>query len=160
MNFIRNGGKAIYLNGAGNLKTIDKENAAFIYSAKVHPARGLWTCIPHLIRDHPIFNGLPSDTIMRDTYENVWPKTSIRDLEIEEGIVHKPIVASIGFDWFSRNHKMQYSGPGPSWWGYDLFKIEYGKGELIHSQFRIIENLGKDPVADKLLLNIINYFNE
>jgi len=55
---------------------------------------------------------------------------------------------------------MHYSGPGSSWWGSDMSIIPYGKGHFIISQLRIVENLGKDPIADKLLVNLLNYCAE
>ena len=42
---------------------------------------------------------------MRDICENVWARRTLRDLDAE------PIVASIGFKWFSEDHKLHYSGP-------------------------------------------------
>ena len=69
----------------------------------------------------------------------------------------RPIVASIGFEWFSHDHELQYSGPGESWWGADLAVVPHGKGRAVVSQLRIVENLGKDPVADKLLFNMIDF---
>ena len=81
-------------------------------NAKVHPARGLWTCIPHLVSDHPVFEGLPVNCVMRNVYENIWPMDTLRDLTGTDDMEFKTLVASIGFDWFSEGHKMQYSGPG------------------------------------------------
>jgi hypothetical protein len=117
----------------------------------VEAAQGLWTCIPHLVRDHPIFAGLPAGGMMRDIYENVWATQTLRDLRGE------PIVASIGFEWFSPDHKMHYSGPGESWWGADLAILPNDKGRVVVSQLRIVENLGRDPVADKLLRNLLKF---
>jgi hypothetical protein len=89
--------------------------------------------------------------MMRDIYENVWAPQTLRDLGGEA------IVASIGFEWHSREHKLQYLGPGESWWGADLAIVPHGKGRSVVSQLRIIENLGKDPVADKILYNLIQF---
>jgi hypothetical protein len=35
--------------------------------------------------------------------------------------------------------------------------VPLGKGRCIASQLRLLENLGKDPVADRLLLNMIRF---
>jgi hypothetical protein len=67
------------------------------------------------------------------------------------------LVGSIGFVWFSRDHQRGYLGPGASWWGADLALVPYGKGRCLVSQLRIVENLGKDPVADKLRANIVKF---
>jgi hypothetical protein len=52
---------------------------------------------------------------------------------------------------------MHYSGPGESWWGEDLAIVPHGKGRSLVSQLRIVENLGKDPVADKILYNLVEF---
>jgi hypothetical protein len=154
-NFIEAGGTAVYIQGIGNGWRQDKfkriESPAFPFTARLETAQGLWTCIPHLVGEHPIFAGLPRGGMMREIYENVWATQTLRDLGGEA------IVASIGFDWFSADHKMHYSGPGESWWGADLAVVPHGKGRSLVSQLRIVENLGKDPVADKILFNLIEY---
>lgn len=132
----------------------------FPFTAKAHPSVGLWTCISHLVREHPIFEGLPANTMMRDIYENVWPRTTLRDLRGSSAEEVVAIGASMGFDWFSVEHKMHYSGPGDEWWGADVAEVKYGKGSIVFSQLRIIENLGKDPVADKLLYNMMHYVSQ
>ena len=155
MKFVRNGGTAVYLEGIK--ESVTEEQGALPFRTKVHPVVGLWTCIPHLVRRHPVFEGLPSNTMMRDIYENVWARTSLRNLQDNEGLEYKTIVGSIGFDWFSREHKMHYSGPGASWWGADVAEVSLGKGRCIVSQLRLVGQLGKDPVAEKILGNLIRY---
>jgi hypothetical protein len=151
--FLESGGTVAYIK---SLSRSDSMNY-LPFSAKIHPARGLWTCIPHLVRDHPIFNGLPSDTLMRDIYENVWARFTLRDLTVGSVKSKMPITASIGFDWFSKGHKMHYSGPGNSWWGTDVAFSDLGKGKFLMSQLDILSHLGKDPVADKLLANMVRF---
>jgi hypothetical protein len=34
-----------------------------------------------------------------------------------------------------------------------------GKGRCIVSQLRLVENLGKDPVADKILINLVEWIH-
>jgi hypothetical protein len=36
--------------------------------------------------------------------------------------------------------------------------IPVKKGQYLLSQFQLLENLGKDPVAEKMLFNIIRFF--
>jgi hypothetical protein len=153
--FINNGGTVLFIDGFDNSMT--SETSKFPIKVDIHPARGLWTCIPHLVKEHPVFSGLPSNTMMRDIYENVWPTNTLRNLSGRDVKAVENIVASIGFDWFSTNHKMHYSGPGASWWGSDLPVLSIGKGMCIVSQLRLTNNLGKDPVADKILFNLIDF---
>jgi hypothetical protein len=153
--FVKSGGTVLFIDGFDNTMTSD--TSKFPIEADIHPARGLWTCIPHLVKEHPVFKGLPSNTMMRDVYENVWPTMTLRDISGKDVNGIENIVASIGFDWFSGDHEMHYSGPGASWWGSDLPILSIGKGRCIISQLRLTNNLGKDPVADKILLNLIDF---
>jgi hypothetical protein len=153
--FVEEGGTAVYIQGVGKSfrpgASNQVQSPAVPFSARLEAARGLWTCIPHLVREHPIFAGLPNGCMMREIYENVWATQTLRELSGE------PIVASIGFEWFSHDHKMHYSGPGESWWGADLAIVPHGKGRVLVSQLRIVDHLGTDPVADKILFNLIEW---
>mgnify|MGYP000666061921 CR=1 FL=1 len=153
--FLRGGGKAVYLEGAD--AEIEGDNPIFPFTAKPHPSVGLWTCIPHLVHNHPIFKGLPSDGPMRDIYENVWARKTLRNLKPVEDTEIETVVGSMGFDWFSREHKLHYSGPGEEWWGSDLAILTMGKGKILVSQLQVLPNLGVDPVADKILANMIDF---
>jgi hypothetical protein len=50
-----------------------------------------------------------------------------------------------------------YRGPTEWWHGTDMAVVPYGEGKMILSTLRIVENLGKDPVADKRLFNLIKW---
>ena len=155
VDFAQKGGTVAILGGVKD--DILDSDGDFPFQTDVHPVVGLWTCIPHLVHDHPILAGLPTDQMMREVYENVWAMKGLRSVKPEGGGEVQTIVGSIGFDWFSREHKMHYSGPGDSWWGADVMEMEMGEGKWIVSQLRIVENLGEDPVADRILGNLIRY---
>jgi hypothetical protein len=155
VNFIKAGGTAVYISGTGVQFNRSRSNQVrsetVPFSAEVEHAQGLWTCIPHLVRDHLIFEGLPADRAMREIYGNIWAPQPLRNLSGET------IVAAVGFDWFSHDHKLHYLGPGKSWWGTDLGVVHVGKGKCVVSLLQLVRNLGKDPVADILFFNIVNY---
>ena len=158
LKFVESGGTAVYLDRLTD--SVKIENTITPFTTRVHPSKGLWTCIPHIAKEHPILEGLQNNGFLRNSYENIWPKKSLRDLKVNGvRVKEKPLVASIAFDWFSRGHKMGYSGPGPSWWGADMTFVSFKKGQYLLSQFELLENLGKDPVADRILINIIRFFN-
>ena len=158
LKFVKAGGTAVYLDRLKD--SIISENTITPFTARVHPSKGLWTCIPHVAREHPFFNGLQHQGFLRNSYENIWPQKSLRDLKVNGiKVQEKPIVASIAYDWFSKGHKMGYQGPGPSWWGADMTFISLGKGQYLLSQFQLLENLGEDPVADKILFNMIKFLS-
>jgi hypothetical protein len=114
---------------------------------------GHWMCIPRLVKKHPVFEGLPVDGMMGPVYENVWPQSTLQNLGGET------IAASIGFDWYPNFDlsKRHYYGPGDVWWGADMAIVPFGDGRFIASQFRLVENLGKDPAAERILFNLIRF---
>ncbi|KPL05636.1 hypothetical protein AMJ85_11520 [candidate division BRC1 bacterium SM23_51] len=154
--FIKAGGKAVYLQGGGpNVRWGRAGNASPLLpiDALLKRAMGNWTCIPHLVNDHPVFDGLPVDCMMGPVYENVWAQSALLDVGGET------IVGAIGFDWFPDYDlsKRHYYGPGDTWWGADVVVVPLGKGRCVVSQLRLVENLGSDPVADKILFNMIEW---
>ena len=54
--------------------------------------------------------------------------------------------------------KRNYIGSGEVWSGADLSIVDHGKGKMLLSTLKLIENLNYDPVSEILLLNIIDYF--
>lgn len=157
--FIKVGGTAVYLQGSGpkvSWGRAGKVSPLLPVSARSRMAKGNWTCIPHIVTDHQIFDGLPVNCMMGPIYENVWAESTLLDIGGEA------IVGAIGFDWFPDfdKSKRHYYGPGDTWWGADMASVQHGKGRCIVSQLRLVENLGKDPVADKILYNLIEFAND
>ena len=113
---------------------------------KRRSAHGHWISVNHGVTPHPVFEGLPSGRLMGQTYQNVCALESIMGLRV------KPIVASISW-----NFRANYHGPTKSWWGADVASVPYGKGRIVLSTLRLMENLGKDPVADKILFNLVRW---
>jgi hypothetical protein len=110
-----------------------------------------WNGVSHMVLDHPVFDGLPVNCTMGPVYENVWARNVLLDVEGEL------VAGAIGYDWYPdldlrRRH---YYGPGDTWWGADLVIAPAGRGRCILSQLRLVENLGGDPVADRILLNLV-----
>lgn len=115
--------------------------------------RGGWAAKSHVVSKHPIFKDLPTEIIMHGVYENIHPDVSISKIK------GNYIAGMIGYDHFPNNEIMRrhYNGPGEVWWAADVLEAEIGKGKMLLSTLRIIEFLGKDPVADKILYNMINF---
>ncbi len=103
--------------------------------------------------DHQIFKGLPVNTLMSGVYENVCASVSI--CRPAEGNYLAGVIT------YDQNKNMDirqrhYNGIGDVLWAADLLLVEKGNGKMLYSTLKIIENLGKDPVADKLLYNMIS----
>ncbi len=154
--FVRAGGTGIYLQGGGpNVPwgRAGKASPLLPIDARSKRALGNWICIPHLVHDHPVFAGLPINCMMGPIYENVCAEGTLLDVGGET------IAGAIGYDSHPDYDlgKRHYYGPGDTWWGADMAIVPLGKGRCIASQLRLVENLGKDPVADKILFNMIEW---
>ena len=160
--FARNGGYVVYFEVLGKrvpgfereLKEIEADVLPLDAEMQQKWAtRGGWAAKSHIVTKHPVFEGLPTEMIMHGVYENVHPNVSISKIKGDY------IAGLIGYDHFPNNSLMvrHYNGPGEVWWAADVLETEFGKGKMLLSTLRIIEFLDKDPVAEKLLYNIINY---
>ncbi len=155
-NFMMSGGTAIYLQAGGMQIPWGapvKASAPLPFEARLRLPADTWIGVPRLVKAHPVFDGLPINGMMGAIYENVFAQSSLLDVPGEA------IAASIGFDWFPDFDRLRrhYYGPGDAWWGTDLGVVPVGKGRCIVSRLRLIENLGKDPVADRILFNLIRF---
>jgi hypothetical protein len=56
--------------------------------------------------------------------------------------------------------RRHFNGPGEVWWAADVLETQFGEGKMLLSTLRIIEFLDTDPVAEKLLYNIIDYISK
>jgi hypothetical protein len=149
--FIREGGTAIYLNPfIGKPGTPDAQpitsREVFPIEFQTRKATGHWVSVAHVVKDHPIFNGLPSNIMMGQEFQNVIADTTLTGLSGES------LVVALSWDYY-RN----YLGPRSFWSGSDLSITPYGDGKLILSSLKILENLDKDPVADRILYNLIEH---
>jgi hypothetical protein len=156
--FVKDGGTAVYLETvqrwAQNPFWSDKlpSREVLPVPATVRQGKGLWVGVSHIVTDHPVFNGLPTQCMMGQVYENVWSPQALLGLEGEL------IVGSVSHGWFQgEKDKQNYLGPSPAWWGMDMGVVRHGQGRYVLSALRIVENLGKDPVADKILFNLIKW---
>ncbi|HKK10133.1 MAG TPA: hypothetical protein VJ939_04815, partial [Bacteroidales bacterium] len=162
--FVKKGGYAIFLEVPGKkierLHTggdlLEVEMDALPFGAELHSrwdALGGWASKSHIVTDHPVFKGLPTGMIMHGVYENVHPKTSMSK---QKGTY---IAGEIGYDHFPRLDIMvrHYNGPGETWWAADVLEAEIGEGKMLLSTLDLISNLGKDPVAEIIFFNMIEF---
>jgi len=126
------------------------------FPVKMKASTGLWGGMSHIAPNHPVFKGLPSKQAMHGIYENVRAKISMVGLDA------KPIITLIANDNFPDMTLMKrhYKGTGDVWVGSDLSEVKHGKGKLLLSTMQIVPHLNKDPVADKLLGNILSYLTK
>ncbi len=140
--FVRKGGKAIFLEVPGKKlpwfhgPLPDSPIKAKPMEVMLINSLGLWAGRPHIVKKHPIFDGLPVNTIMSGVYENIHPIQSMVKLEGEYQC------GVITYEHFPELDKMKrhYNGPGNVWWGADLSITPMGEGLLLLSTLLIINN--------------------
>ena len=93
-------------------------------------------------RRHPIFDGLPTGLLDWATYRNIVPHGGkcLQDLGDPDEVVCGAIQTSYGYK----------SGPY-------VAVYRHGAGRIIMNTLNIRESLGQDPVAERLLRNLLNY---
>lgn len=161
VDWIRAGGVALYLElpwgqGTAEFPSIRKIESAWLPRVLHNQAtRGLWTGATHLIHHHPVTAGLPCDGPLDQTWLSVCPHRSLMDFEAA------PIAATIHYAWYGGRRDLQnYHGVEPFFCAADLVAEPVGQGWAIYSAFRILHALGRDPLADRLLLNLLGWAQE
>lgn len=97
---------------------------------------------------HPVFDGLPANRIMDwDFYGQVVPNSLVLDQGQPEE------VAAAAF-------AVGYTCPGGYTSGLLVSTYSLGRGKVILSTLRLLENLDANPAADRLLLNLIAYADQ
>lgn len=95
----------------------------------------------HWSRRHPLFDGLPSGGLMDYTYYRaIISDTRWAGLDAPDELAAASIDASFGYDS-----------------GIVLAVYRVGAGRIVLNTFRICETLGQDPVAERLLRNMLRY---
>ncbi|MGI6461301.1 MAG: glycoside hydrolase family 2 protein [Candidatus Hydrogenedentales bacterium] len=103
----------------------------------------------HYVKLHPVFEKLPARSLMRQVYRNIVPARTFIEPSDEDicGCLDTRALAS-------ENATSGETAP----WGDNILVRRYGAGRLIFTHLRIFENLGQDPVADRLLVNFVRHF--
>lgn len=160
IDFVERGGVAVFLRppglrtrpaGANTAENPLLRSGLFPLRLELAAARGNWVPVNHGVRPHPIFEGLPAKDFMGQTYRNVCANETML------GTKAAPIVGSLSFDWGRTSEERNYLGPKDAWWGADMVDIPYGKGRMLLSTLQLIGNLETDPVAERLLYNLVRW---
>ncbi len=115
-------------------------------------AKGTWAPCSHVVKNHPIYDGLPTNCLMGQEYRNVVSRWSMATPTTDW------ISGTITYDWHAGlKHKQNYTGVSAAMHGADLTLVPHGKGRYILCTHRIVENLGQDPVADRLFSNLLHW---
>jgi len=98
----------------------------------------------HYLRLHPAFDGLLSRCLMRQGHRYVAPQTAYTGASDEDiaGVVNMSLPDEEG---------------RPGMWGHDILVRRYGSGRIAFTHLRVLENLGLDPLADRLFVNLLTH---
>ncbi len=161
--FIKNGGRVlalkqdsasrVYLNKLLDFKltntTVDIDNA--VYPVSTTAARNGFNINPER-KDHPVFSGISRDNlIVWSDYTNwnedkagmpaIYPVTDAFKLEDLEGISSTAVLADLNYGLQSIALAEQFNG----------------LGSILICGFDLTQRTKLDPIADKLLMNMLNY---
>lgn len=112
-------------------------------------AVGCFLPVCHYAKLHPVFEKLPSRCLMQQPYCNVIPNKAFLE-KGDEDICGAFNASSIASD--------NYMVENPVWWTTDILVRPYGDGRIVMTHLRILEHLGADPLAGRLLVNLLNHF--
>jgi len=99
------------------------------------------------VKPHPIFAGLPTGAVgyeYADLYPDKWDKGD--DVIAAGGDVH------MGGFWAH-----MWTRPAAYYWAAGLYTVPVERGHVIICNMNVLENLGANPVADTVLLNLVDY---
>jgi hypothetical protein len=104
----------------------------------------------HYVKLHPVFDGLPARGLMRQPYRNTVPARTFIEPSDED------ICGTFDATPIATGH---YLMGETTWWGSDILVRRYGSGRVVFTHLRVLEHLGKDPVADRLFVNLLKHFS-
>ncbi|HLO29170.1 MAG TPA: glycoside hydrolase family 2 TIM barrel-domain containing protein [Anaerolineales bacterium] len=110
---------------------------------RLHFGIGSWMGCYHWIPNSLVFSGLPCGGLAGEAYVNVRPRYVISELGGE--------VLAGSFS----NSQTRLEAPAMFWYS-DIERITLGKGCLVFCQYLIFDAPSADPLADRLLANLIS----
>ena len=108
----------------------------------MHLGIGNWMGCFHWVPDSELFAGLPAGGLAGEVYADVLPWYVMSELggEVLAGSV--------------RNTQTRREPPAMLWYS-DVETIRLGKGALFFCQYRVFEQAGANPLAARLVSNLI-----
>ena len=106
------------------------------------PAAGDAFPVAHYARLHPVFESLPSRGLLRHPYRQVLPQKVFLEASDEDIAGSYSVTPAEGTRWNST-----------------ILMRRHGVGRVVFVHFQVLENVGKDPLADRLLINLVNHFS-
>jgi hypothetical protein len=117
-------------------------------NVKVHMGIGSWMGCYHWIPDSDLFAGLPSGGLALKPYAEIVPKYILSEMggEVQAGSL--------------RNTQSRQDGHPSMLWFSDIETLPFGEGAIVFCQYRVFENIDRDPLAKRLAYNFLCYAAE
>lgn len=145
---VRSGGRMLLLELWEDALERLNSSGLLPFALSLRCAPSSWLGYAHVAQRHPTFTGLPGPGLLgRQEYAHVLARRSLVGLPGESIVV---ALSSTGLE------RAQQQRIQPSFWaGSDLHVVPFGSGQLVFSQFLLRQSAGRDPVADRLLRNLL-----
>lgn len=135
------------------------QSGIFPFDLIARPSFSFWEGTAHSVKAHPIFKGLPTDCLMDEPYQEVAPAESFYELNAEEAPAHS-ITWYRPEDIATKTEKRTYLGGEDLWHGTNLAVKYHGLGKILLSTLIIRSKASKDPVAARILENMVHYADQ
>jgi hypothetical protein len=141
-------------------ETINKlaESGTFPFKLTARPSFAFWESSMHVIKEHPVFDGLPVNCLMDEPYHEIAPVESFYELASEAA-------PSQTITWFrpedeDKVQKRTFLGGEDFWYGTNVAIKSHGKGLFLLSTLILRLKITHDPVAARLFANFIQYAHQ
>lgn len=108
--------------------------------------------------NNELFEGLPTEGFMDDFYRNICPDYSVVPMTDSKSYSGEFFYRFMPEDM--RSGWGTYVGPSQSYTGSSAQVFPVGQGKAFFSTLKLLDNLGKDPVADILMLNLLDMVSQ
>ena len=134
------------------------QSGIFPFQLSARPSFAFWESSMHIAKSHAIFAGLPQDQMMDEPYHEIAPVESFYQLTAEE-------LPSQSITWFrpedeDKAKKRTFLGGEDVWYGSNLAVKQHGAGHIILSTLILRSKVSADPVAARVLCNMVAYASE
>ncbi|MFC1735904.1 hypothetical protein ACFL1X_07285, partial [Candidatus Hydrogenedentota bacterium] len=141
LDYVKRGGRAIFLAPPAVGTENGNSLAAMPFTLKALDTSGIDTLSLHYAAKHPIFDELPDQgAFLGRYYGEIKANVSCQVEKIGKGY---SVAGSVG----------RFS----DFLGSDIIMVPFGRGQFIISTYQLKGKLQDEPLADRLLLNILNH---
>lgn len=126
------------------------ESGIFPHRLKARLSTGMWVPVAHAVASDRLLRDLPPARFLNDLYADVVSLETVTNLPEDSDVS----IWSVSYEWDTKPRN--FLGVGDFWPGGDAFSIPHGKGQIVVTTMRVLDRAGRDPIGDRLILNLLN----